>query len=71
MRDHFEQTSDVPGWKLRVRGKRVLLEQVLELLKAGVTPAEIIQSFPSLIGQDVALVERLAAHRSLAVLQPA
>ena len=32
---HFEQTPDVLGGKLRVRGTRISVEQVLELLEAG------------------------------------
>ncbi|HWQ33755.1 MAG TPA: DUF433 domain-containing protein [Blastocatellia bacterium] len=67
----FEQTPDVLGGKLRVRGTRVSVEQVLELLEAGVTPAEIVQSFPSLNEQDVAAVERLAVHYALMMLKPA
>lgn len=62
LRNHFEQTPDVPGGKLRALGTRVSVEQILELLEAGVTPAEIVQSLPSLNEQDVAAVERLAVH---------
>jgi uncharacterized protein (DUF433 family) len=70
-RNHFEQTPNVLGGKLRLRGTRVSVEQVLELLEAGVSPAEIIQSFPSLSEQDVIAVERWAAHCALTMLQPA
>jgi len=69
LRNHFEQTSDVLGGKLRLRGTRVSVEQVLELLEAGVPPAEIIQSFPSLSEQDILAVDRLAAHCALTMLQ--
>jgi uncharacterized protein (DUF433 family) len=62
LREHFEQTSEVLGGKLRIRGTRISLEQVLELLEAGVTPNEIVESFPSLAEHDVAAVERLAAR---------
>jgi len=48
LRDWFEQTPEVLGGKLRVRGTRVSVEQVLELLEAGVAPAAIIKSLPSL-----------------------
>jgi len=71
LRNRFEQTPDVLGGKLRLRGTRVSVEQVLELLEAGVSPAEIVRSFPSLSGQDVIAVERLAAHCALTMLQPA
>jgi uncharacterized protein (DUF433 family) len=47
LRNYFEQTPDVLGGKLRLRGTRVSIEQVFELLEAGVTPEEIVQSFPS------------------------
>ena len=69
LRDYFEQTPDVLGGKLRLRGTRVSIEQILELLETGVTPAEIIQSFPSVTLNAVAAVERLAAHCALAVLR--
>jgi uncharacterized protein (DUF433 family) len=71
LRNHFDQTPDVLGGKLRLRGTRVSVEQVLELLEAGVAPAEIVQSFPSLSERDVIAVERLAAHCALTMLQPA
>lgn len=42
-RHYFDQSPDVLGGKLRLRGTRVSLEQILELLEAGVPPAEIAQ----------------------------
>jgi len=69
LRDYFEQTPDVLGGKLRLRGTRVSIEQVLELLEAGVTPEEIVQSFPSVTPNAIAAVERLAAHCALAVVR--
>lgn len=71
LRNNFEQTPEVLHGKLRLPGTRISVEQVLELLEAGVTPAEIARSFPSLTAQDVAAVERLAAHCALAWLQAA
>jgi len=71
LRNHFEQTPDVLNGKLRVAGTRVSVEQVLELLEAGVTPAEIIQSLPSLTEHDVAAVGQLAVHFTLAAIQAA
>ena len=68
LRDWFEQTPKVLGGKLRVRGVRVSVEQVLELLGGGVPPADIIKSFPSLDLPSVIAVERLAAHCALAML---
>jgi uncharacterized protein (DUF433 family) len=65
-RDYFEQTPDVLGGKLRLRGTRVSIEQVLELLEAGVTPEEIVQSFPSVTLNAIAAVERFAARCALA-----
>jgi uncharacterized protein (DUF433 family) len=69
LRDYFEQTPDVLGGKLRLRGTRVSIEQVLELLEAGVTPEEIVQSFPSVTLDAIIAVERLAAHFALAVVR--
>jgi uncharacterized protein (DUF433 family) len=68
LRDSFEQAPEVLRGKLRVRGTRISVEQVLELLEAGVVPADIIKSFPSLDLSSVAAVERLAAHCALAML---
>jgi uncharacterized protein (DUF433 family) len=68
LQNWFEQTPEVLGGKLRVRGTRVSVEQVLELLEAGVAPAEIVESFPSLDLPSVRAVERLAAHCALAML---
>ena len=68
LRDHFEQTPDVLRGKLRVRGSRVSVEQILELLEAGVAPSDIIQSFPSVTLSAVSAVDRLAAHFTLTML---
>lgn len=65
LRDYFEQTPDVLGGKLRLRDTRVSIEQILELLEAGVTPEEIVQSFPSVTLNAIAAVERLSAHCAL------
>jgi uncharacterized protein (DUF433 family) len=54
-----------------VRGTRITVEQVLELLESGVAPAEIVASYPSLKMNDVAAVERLAAHCALSMMQVA
>jgi uncharacterized protein (DUF433 family) len=68
LRDHFEQTPEVLGGKLRIHGSRVSVEQVLELLEAGVAPSDIVRSFPSLDLPAVSAVERLAAHCALTML---
>jgi uncharacterized protein (DUF433 family) len=68
---YFEQTPEVLAGKLRVRGTRVSVEQVLELLEAGLGADEITRSFPSLTRSDVSAVERLAAHFTLLLIQPA
>jgi uncharacterized protein (DUF433 family) len=68
LRDSFEQTTEVLGGKLCIRATRISVEQVLELLEAGVAPADIIRSFPSLDLSSVIAVERLAAHCALAML---
>jgi uncharacterized protein (DUF433 family) len=68
LRNHFEQTPEVIAGKLRIRGTRISVEQVLELLEAGVAPSAIVQSFASLDLAAVNAVERLAAHCALAML---
>ncbi len=65
LRNYFEHTSDVLNGRLRIRGTRVSVEQVLELLDAGLTPVEIVQSFPSLSESAVAAVERLAVRYAI------
>jgi len=67
MRKFFEQTPDVLSGKLRLRGTRVSVEQILELIEAGVTPDEIVRSYPSVTLEAVQAVERLAAHYTLDV----
>jgi uncharacterized protein (DUF433 family) len=62
LRDYFEQTPDVLGGELRLRGTRVSIEQILERLEVGVTPDEVFQSFPSVTLTAIAAVERLAAY---------
>jgi uncharacterized protein (DUF433 family) len=68
LRGCFEQSPQVLQGKLRIRGSRVSVEQVLELLEAGVLPASIVRSFPSLDLDAVSAVERLAAHWALTLL---
>lgn len=65
---HFEETPEVLQGKLRIRGSRVSVEQVLELLEAGVAPSEIVRSFPSLTLDSISAVERLAARWALTML---
>jgi uncharacterized protein (DUF433 family) len=69
LRDYFEQNPDVLGGKLRLRGTRVSIEQILELLESGVRPEEIVRSFPSVTLSAVAAVERLVAHYALTVVR--
>jgi len=68
LREFFDQTPDVLSGKLRLRGTRVSVEQILELIEAGVTPVEIVRSYPSVTVEAVQAVERLAAHYALGVL---
>jgi uncharacterized protein (DUF433 family) len=68
LREYFDETPDVLSGKLRVRGTRVSVEQILELLEAGLTPSEIAHSFPSVTEEAIRAVERLAAHCALAAL---
>jgi uncharacterized protein (DUF433 family) len=83
LRNYFEQIPYVLGGKLRLRGTRVSIEQVFELLEAGFTPEEIVQSFPSVtwmpsvnfIGwkgvKNVDLLTRACADFDLFILWPA
>jgi uncharacterized protein (DUF433 family) len=71
VRSHFIQTCDALSGKLRMRGTRISIEQVFELLESGATPAEIRCSFPSLTELDLTAAEGLAAHFALRMLMPA
>jgi len=62
LRDYFEHTPDALDGKLCLRGTRVSIEQILELLVAGVTSEEIVQSFPSVILSVITAFGSLAAH---------
>ena len=59
VRGCFEQTPEVLNGKLRVCGTRISVEQMLELLAAGVRPDEMVASFPVLTAQDVTAVEQI------------
>jgi uncharacterized protein (DUF433 family) len=69
LQQYFDQSPGVLAGKLRIRGTRVSVEQILELIEAGVTSPEIVGSHPSLTEQDVGAVERLAAHCARHILQ--
>lgn len=69
LRNFFEQTPDVLNGKLRIRGSRVSVEQLFELLEAGVAPADVVKSFPSVDLLSITAIERLAAHCALTMLQ--
>ncbi|MBV9147688.1 MAG: DUF433 domain-containing protein [Acidobacteria bacterium] len=68
LQEWFEQTPDVLQGKLRIRGSRISVEQVLELLESGVSPSQIVESFPTINLPAISAVERLAASCGLRML---
>ena len=75
LRDSFEQTPEVLGGKLRVRGTRISVEQVLELeAHLGATPAhldvfpidDLVEHAVQLEGESLTQISR-ADHRLLRV----
>ncbi len=51
------------GGRPCVRGMRIRVTDVLELLAAGETPAQILEEYPYLEAEDIAACLRYAARR--------
>jgi len=52
-RDYITVGPDVCHGKACIRGTRVMVAVILDNLAAGLTPEEIVQSYPSLTVDDV------------------
>ena len=51
---HISVNKDICHGKPCIRGTRIMVEQVLDLLAGGATPEEIIENdFPALTAEDV------------------
>jgi len=51
------------GGRPCIRGMRIRVQDVLELLAAGLTPAQVVEELPDLEVADVAASLRYASHR--------
>ena len=60
--EHISVDPNVCHGKACIRGTRVLVSVVLDNLAAGLTPADIVGSYPSLQPDDVAAAMAYAAE---------
>ena len=60
--DHISVDPNVCHGKACIRGTRVMVSVVLDNLAAGLSPAEIVRSYPSLQPEDVAAAMAYAAE---------
>lgn len=54
--DHFESHPDVQGGKPVIKGTRVLVRDVMQLLAQGATSDQVRQRFPELSERDIRAV---------------
>jgi uncharacterized protein (DUF433 family) len=59
--DRITMNSDVCGGRPCLRGLRIRVKDVLELLAVGATREEILADYPYLEGEDIAAVLEFAA----------
>lgn len=55
---------DVCGGRPCIRGLRIRVKDVLDLLAAGATREEVLQDYPYLVAEDIAAVLEYAARQS-------
>ncbi len=59
------------GGRPCIRGMRIRVSDVLDLLAAGVTESQILEDYPDLVAEDIrAALQYAAAQANHAVLQP-
>ncbi len=61
--DRITINPEQSGGRPCVRGMRIRVTDVLELLAAGETPAQILEEYPYLEAEDIAACLRYAARR--------
>lgn len=59
--DRVISTPDICGGRPRLRGTRMRVSDVLDLLSAGATPDEIVADYDYLTGDDIRAALRYAA----------
>jgi uncharacterized protein (DUF433 family) len=58
-------TGAIPAYRGPcIRGQRIRVTDVLELLGAGASPEEILQDYPSLEREDILAAIEYAAHQA-------
>ena len=62
--DRITVSPDVCGGRHCIRGLRIRVRDVLELLAAGATREEILAGFPYLQGDDITAVLEFAARQN-------
>ncbi len=67
-RDHIDSDPSVIGGKPRVRGTRIGVSFLLELLGAGWTQEQVLESYPHLSQDDLRAVFAFAAETAEDVL---
>ncbi len=61
--DRITTNPERCGGRPCVRGMRIRVTDILELLAAGETPAQILAEYPYLEAEDIAACRRYAARR--------
>jgi uncharacterized protein (DUF433 family) len=53
MNDRIVSSAETLSGKPRIAGTRIAVEMILEDLGSGMTPAQIVECYPSLTAEDV------------------
>ncbi len=61
--ERIEANPDVLTGKPVIRGTRIAVEQVVDLLAQGWTHAEIVENYPGIAAEDIAACLAYAAER--------
>jgi uncharacterized protein (DUF433 family) len=62
--DRITSDPDILGGRPCIRGQRIRVTDILELLAGGATPAEILAEYPYLEGEDITASLEYAARLS-------
>ena len=63
--DRITIKPDVCGGEPTIRGMRITVSHVLEMLAGGMTPEQVLQDFPHLEKTDIDACLEYAAHREI------
>ena len=62
-RERIVATADTLGGKPRIKGTRISVDLILELLAAGMTQEEILVNYDHLISEDIVAATNYPPHR--------